>query len=102
VEEAFGEAVIAILGAGDVHVALAGELRAHGGEGVIVSVEGFVEGGGEETGAEAFGAEDGLLGEGHAFDGDHFLGVFGLVEGDEVLFQVLDLLEVLDANDDEG
>jgi hypothetical protein len=101
-EEALGQAVIAILGAGDVHVAFAGELRAHGGEGVIVGVEGFVEGGGEEAGFEALGAIDGLLGEGHALDGNHFLGVFGLVEGDEILLEVGDFLEVFDADDDEG
>jgi hypothetical protein len=49
-----------------------------------VGVEGLVEAGGEEAGFEAGGAEDGLLGEGHAFEGEEFLGVDGVIGCDEV------------------
>jgi hypothetical protein len=54
-KDAFGEAVVAVPGAGDLDIAVAGELLAHGGEGVIVGVEGFVEAGGEDAGFEAGG-----------------------------------------------
>ena len=73
-----------------------------GAKGVAVGVEGFVEAGGEEAGLEAGGAEHGLLGEGHALDGEEFLGVDGLVDGDEVGFEMGDFLEVFEADDGEG
>ena len=65
-------------------------------------VEGLVEAGGEEAGLEARGTEDGLLGEGEALDGEEFLGVDGLVDGDEVGSEMGDLLEVFEADDGEG
>jgi hypothetical protein len=100
--EAFGEKVIAILGAGDFDIAIAGELPGHGGEGVTVAVEDFVEAGGEEARLEAGGAADGLLGDGHALEGEQLLGVGGLVGGDEAGLEIRDLLEVFEANDGEG
>jgi hypothetical protein len=101
-EEAIGETVIAVLGASDVEIALAGEFLAHGSEGVVVGVESFVEGGGEEAGFQAGGTEDGLLGEGHALQGEEFLRVDGLVDGDEVACEVVDFVEVFEADDGEG
>ena len=43
-----------------------------------------------------------MLGEGDAFEGEEFLGVDGLVEGDEVVLEVGDFLEVFEADDGEG
>jgi hypothetical protein len=63
-----------------------------------VGVEGLVEAGGEEAGFEAGGAEDGLLGEGHAFEGEEFLGVDGVIGCDEVFAEVGDLIEVFEAD----
>ena len=51
---------------------------------------------------EARGAEDSLLGEGDALDGEEFLGVDGLVDGDEVGPEMGDLIEVFEADDGEG
>ena len=101
-EESFGEAVVAVLGASDFDGAISGEFLAHGCEGAIVGVEGCVEGGCEQAGLEPGGAEDGLLGKGHAFEGEQFLGVDGLVDGDEVELEAGDFLEVFEADDGEG
>jgi len=67
-----------------------------------VGVEGFVEAVGEEAGLAARGAEDRLLSEGHALEGEQFLGVDRLVDGGEAGFQVGDLLEVFKPDDGEG
>jgi hypothetical protein len=42
------------------------------------------------------------LGEGGAFEGEEFLGIDGVVEGDEVVTETGDFLEVFEADDDEG
>ena len=55
--ETFGEAVVTVLGAGDLEVAA--EFLVDGAEGAVGVVEGGTEGGGEEAGFEAGGAEDG-------------------------------------------
>ena len=94
--------VVAVLGAGDFDIAITGEFWAHEEDGVAGGVEGLVEAGGEEAGFEARGAEDGLLGEGDALDGEEFLGVDGLVDGDEVGSEMGDLMEVFEADDGEG
>jgi hypothetical protein len=67
-----------------------------------VGVERFAEAIGEKTGFEAGGAEDGLLGESDALQGEEFLGVDGVVEGDEVFAEIGDLVEVLKADDGEA
>ena len=46
--------------------------------------DGFVEAGGEEAVFEGGGAEEGELRQGDALQGEEFLGVDGLVAGDEV------------------
>jgi hypothetical protein len=97
--EAFGEAVVAVLGAGDFDIA--GEFFAQQEEGAAAGVHSLVEAGGEEAGFEGGGAEQGVLGEGHAFEGEQFLGVDGLVDGDEVGLEVGDGMEVFDAEDGE-
>jgi hypothetical protein len=67
-----------------------------------VVVEGYVEAVGEEAGFEAGGAEDRLLRERHALEGEQFLGVDGLVDGGEISFEMGDFVEVFEADDGEG
>jgi hypothetical protein len=100
--EAVTQQVVAVLGAGDFDIAVAGDGGIHEADGFAGVVEGLVEAGGEETGFEAGAAEDGVLGEGDAFEGEEFLGVDGLVEGDEVVAEAGDFLEVFEADDGEG
>ena len=99
--EAFAQQVVAVLGACDFDIA-AGEFRVHEGYGVAEAVAGLIEAGGEEAGFEAGGAEERLLGESDALEGEEFLGVDGLVEGHEVVREMGDLLEVFEADDGEG
>ena len=90
------------MGARDFDIPIPGEFCVHEEDGVIGRVEGLVEAGGEEAGLEAGGAEDGLLGEGDALDGEEFLGVDGLVDGQKVGPEMLDLMKVFEADDGEG
>jgi len=46
-------------------------------------------------------AEDGLLGQGDALDGEQLLGVDGPVDGDQVGAEAGDFLEVFEADDGE-
>ena len=98
--EAFGEEVVAILGADDAGI-LVDEVGADADEGAAVVGHGLVEADGEEAGVEAFGAEQGMLGEGDAFDGEGFLGVDGPVDGDGVGEEVGDVVDFLEADDGE-
>jgi hypothetical protein len=100
--EAIGEGVVAVLGFGDFDIAMADEVLGHGDEELARGVEGVVEATGEEAGFEACDAEDGLLGEGDALDGEQLLGVGGLVDGDKIGAEVRDFLEVFEADDGES
>ena len=100
--EAFGEEVIAVLGAGDGAIVIAGKLFVDHDQRTVIGSEGFIEAGGEESGLEAGGAEEGLLGDGHTLEGEEFLGVDGLVDGDEVVTEMGDVFEILDADDGEA
>ena len=101
--EAGGNGHVAVLSAGYFDIAVAGELLAHRGEEVASgSVEGFVDAVSEEAGLEAGGPEECLLGDGDALDGEEFLGVFGLIDGDEVVFEAGDLVQLLEADDGEA
>jgi hypothetical protein len=100
--EAIAEQEVAVLGAGDFDVAVAGYGGIHEADGFAGAVEGLVQAGGEEAGFEAGAAEDGVLGEGDAFEGEEFLGVDGLVESDEVVAEMGDFLKVFEADDGEG
>jgi hypothetical protein len=70
-------------------------------DGAAGAIERFVEAVGEHAVLEAGGADEGLLGEGDAFDGEEFLGVDGLVAGDEVFAEAGDLVEFFEAYDGE-
>jgi hypothetical protein len=99
--EAFGEEVVAVLGLGDfVIVVDEGFADAH--ERAAFAIEGFIEAGGGDADVEAFDAEEVLLGEGDALNGEELLGVDGLVDGDEVFAEAGDLVEIFEADDGEG
>src|ERR1017187_8484496 len=70
--------------------------------GFALGVEGFVEAGGEEAGFEAGGADEGQLAGGDALDGEEFLGIDGAVEVERVLAELVDFVEVFEADDGEG
>ena len=97
--EAFGEGEVAVLGAGDFQVA--DDFLGHGDDGLARGVQGLVEAGGEQAGFQAGGAEQGLLRQGNAFEGEPFLGVDGAVEVGQVGLEVGDGLEVFQADDGE-
>ncbi len=105
VMEACGEAVEAILHAGFFlhHVGIAVEVLMQGDEGgfVLDVEEGSVERVGEEAGFEASDAEEVVLGEGDAFDGEEFLRVDGAVDGEEVGAEAIDRFAVFDFDDGE-
>src|SRR2546427_6724708 len=92
--ETLAEGVIAVLGAGDLDIP--GELRGNREKRPPAGIEGLIEAGGEEAGLEARGAEKGLLGEGDALDGEEFLGIDGLVDGEEVGAEMGDFLELFE------
>ena len=100
--ESLAQQPVTVLGARDFDIAIPGEFRAHEEHGVTGGVEGLVEAGGEEAGLKARGAEDSLLCEGDALDGKEFLGVDGLVDGNEVGSEVFYFMEVFEADDGEG
>jgi hypothetical protein len=100
--EAIAQQVIAVLGAGDFDIAIAGDGFIHEADGFAAAIEGRVQAGGEVTGFEAGAAEDGVLGEGDAFEGEKLLGVDGLIDGDEVVAEAGDFLEVFEADYGEG
>jgi hypothetical protein len=62
--------------------------------------EGVVNPGGEEAGFELGGAEHGNLGQGHALEGEEFLGVDGLIQGDEVFAEARDGIDFFSEDDD--
>ncbi len=64
-------------------------------------VEGLVEGGGAEAGFEAGYSEEIVLGQGDAFEGEEFLRVLRLVDGDEVFAEAVDGFSVFDFDDGE-
>jgi hypothetical protein len=98
--EALAEEEISILLLGDLDAAGAGI----GIEKILLveAVHEAVEAGGKEAGFEPGGAEHGLLAQRHALNGEHLLGVDGLIKSDEVGAEVFDLADVLQADDGEG
>ena len=97
--EAFGHAVVAILGLGDLDVL--DQFQVQHDERSAIGVEGLVEAGGIDAAFDAGAEKERLLGEGDAFEGEEFLGIDGPVAGDEVGAQVIDGIDLLDANDGE-
>ncbi len=80
--EAVGEPEGAVLGARDFDVVA--DLAAFEDLGIVGADHGGFQAVGEEAGFEGVHAEQGVLGEGDALDGEAFLGVDGLVGGDGI------------------
>jgi hypothetical protein len=99
--EAFGERIVAILGACDFDIAITDEFLGHGKDRIPGGFEGLIEACGKQAGLEARGTEDCLLGQGHALDSEEFLGVNGLISCHKVGLEVGDFLEVFQADDGE-
>ena len=98
--EALGEAEIAILGAGDFEV-VSEDFGEELVNGEAFGVHDLIEADGEEAVFEGGAAEQGLLGEGDAFDGEEFLGVDGPIAGDGVSPEVGDDVDFFEADDGE-
>src|SRR5207247_265405 len=96
----FTQEKISVLSTGDFDVTR-GELRAHQEHGLASGVERLIETSGKKAGFEAGGAEEGLLGESDALDGEELLGVDGFVVGQEVVFEMGDIVEIFEADDGE-
>ena len=97
--ETDSEAEAAILGAGDPNVASEVVGEEIGGE--AIGGDGFIHGGGVEAGFEGGAAEERLLGEGDALDGEQLLGVHGPVGGDGVGAEIFEGIELFEADDGE-
>ena len=98
VAEAFGEDEVLFLAAAHLEGGVAvGGVEEVGGFGLA----GIVQAGGEESAFEAGGAQEVLLGEGDALDGVEFLGIGGVVEGDEVGAEFDNIVEALEDGDGE-
>jgi hypothetical protein len=97
--EAEGEPIGAVLSEGDLDAG--GEFGPFEDEGLGGAFHGLVEAIGEEAGFESGCAQQGLLGEGDAFDGEEFLGVDGPIDGDGVGAEVGDGLWAFDADNGE-
>ncbi|HEV3197039.1 MAG TPA: hypothetical protein VGZ73_04005, partial [Bryobacteraceae bacterium] len=100
--ETFRQQIIAVLGAGQVAFLIGDERLVEQFEGPVIGAERLVEAGGEEAGLQARGAEEGLLGNGHTLESEEFLGVDGLVDGDEVVPEMGDFVKVFEADDGEA
>jgi hypothetical protein len=87
---------------GDFDIAMADEFRSQRAEGGPVIVEGHVEAVDEDAALQAGGTEPGLLGESDQLEGVQFLGVDGLVDGEEVVLETGDLIEFFEPDDGEG
>ena len=96
--ESFGGYEIPVLGLGESDVA--GDVIVEGKELLVVNgAHGLIESALEEAGFEAGSAKDGLLGNGHALDGEDFLRILGLIGGDEVVLEAGELFGVFEAHD---
>jgi hypothetical protein len=93
--EAEGQPIVAILVGGHRTLSKFGdaEYARVGGE-----FEALLEGAGHQTGFKAVAAEERVLREGNPLDGEKFLGIDGLVDGDEIGAKVGDLMDVLGAD----
>lgn len=100
--EALAGGEVPVLRARDFDIAVTGEIFAHGPYGIAGPVENLVERGGEDAGFDAGAAEDVLLGDGHALNGEEFLRIDRAIAGDQVGLQVRDFIELFEAHDSEG
>jgi hypothetical protein len=92
--ETVGQAVAADLSLTDA--GFAGDVVVVDAARAAVGVDAVVDKGSEEAGFEGGAAEQGELGEGDAFDGEELLGVDGLVEVEEIGFEVVEGVDVFE------
>jgi hypothetical protein len=97
--EAFPQNEVAVLFAEDVDVF--DHFEIHQAERAAVGIERLVEARGVHADFRAGNAVEGLLGEGETINGPEFLGVDGLVAGDEVGAAIGDFFDVFEAEDGE-
>jgi len=97
--EATGQRVVVVLAGSDFDAL--GKLGVGEDWGSAGAFQGPIEAIGEESAFEGGDAEERLLGERDALDGKEFLGVDGLIKGDEVGREVGDGVEIFDADDGE-
>jgi hypothetical protein len=97
--EALGKEVVEGLDEDLIGVDSEALVQGHVGVVVLGVEDGGVEVGGEEAGFEARDAEQVVLGEGDAFDGEEFLRVLGRVDVDEVVAEAVNGVAVFDFED---
>ncbi len=97
--ESAGECIGAVLGGGDFDIS--DQVLVEGMVQEVIVADRFVEAGGEEAGFKGGGAEQGVLGQGDALDGEEFLRVDGLIGGDEVVLKAGNGVEFFEADDSE-
>ena len=88
------------MGAGDFDIT--DKSRGQGAERGPVVVQGHVEAVDEDAGFEARGAKPGLLRESDYLEGEQLLGVDRLVDGEEIVLETGDLIELFEPDDGEG
>jgi len=99
--ESLGEGIVAVLFASDLDVAIARQFRRHGEDGLAGAIKDLVEARGEEPRFQTSGAEHGLLGQSDALDGEEFLSIDWLIDGNEVGLQVIDFIQVFETDNGE-
>ena len=98
-EEAFGEEEGALIERPAVLLEGFGDLRAEAREAGALDGDGVIEHAGVEAAFEVSDAEAGLLGDGDLLEGEEFLGIAGVVEGDEVRAEFEDLVGIFEEGD---
>jgi hypothetical protein len=93
--EAFGHGVVAVLGGLDLDIRV--ELRVDAEAGASVVIENAVNATDEHAGFEAPAADHHELADGDALDGEDLLGGLGLVVGEGVGAEVVELAVLLEA-----
>jgi hypothetical protein len=97
--EAGGQPVALILAGGDLYIL--GDLAFAEYEGRAGGFHGFIEAVGKEARLQGGAAEEGVLGESDALDGEELLGVGGLEESDEIVAKVGDGFGLFELDDGE-
>jgi hypothetical protein len=96
-EQAIGQHVVAVLGQGDFDAVGDVLMERKSGRTVGHSLRQAAE----QAGFEARGAQHGLLAEGHLLEGEQFLGMDGVVDGNEVVAEADDFVDVFEPDDSE-
>jgi hypothetical protein len=98
-EQAIGQHVVAVLSQADFDTV--GDVLMERESGWTIRLEALIEAGGEQAGFEARGAQHGLLAEGHLLEGEQFLGMDGVVDGNEVGAEADDFVDFFEPDDGE-